>query len=79
MKRRLRRTESLFPEPITGAENPWFTEPRRRTDDEARKRCGLTTLELCAGGVVKRSAMSRLELTTPAWWRSTRMRALHCV
>lgn len=48
MKRRRAYTESLFPELVTGAENPWFTKPSAHRDGAGR-RSGLATLELCAG------------------------------
>lgn len=49
MRSRRTYTESLFPELVTGAENPWFTKPNAQREGDAEKRSGLVTLELCAG------------------------------
>jgi len=50
MKRRFATTRSLFPEEaVRGAENPWFTKPRKQASDPQTKKSGLTTVELCAG------------------------------
>jgi methylase of polypeptide subunit release factors len=50
MKRRFATTRSLFPEEaVRGAENPWFTKPGAKASGPRDKKCGLTTLELCAG------------------------------
>lgn len=47
MKRRDQRSEALFGE---RTENPWLTEPAKRTAAAGQPRkCGLTALELCAG------------------------------
>jgi DNA (cytosine-5)-methyltransferase 1 len=48
MKRRRSDTELLFPEILTGPENPWVTASSKHLEND--RRCsGLTTLELCAG------------------------------
>jgi DNA (cytosine-5)-methyltransferase 1 len=83
MKRRVFQSEWLFPEPSTGAENPWITAASGRAGEVAFS--GFTTLELCAGaggqalgleqagiehaGLVEidRSACATLRLNRP-WW-----------
>jgi DNA (cytosine-5)-methyltransferase 1 len=48
MKRRRSDTELLFPEILTGPENPWVTASSKHLESD-RRGSGLTTLELCAG------------------------------
>jgi DNA (cytosine-5)-methyltransferase 1 len=40
----------LFKDMRSGPDNPWLTRPRNLNHIPTRKRSGLTTLELCAGG-----------------------------
>jgi hypothetical protein len=46
-KRRAPNTRLLFPELLTGPENPWTTGSAKRIAEAPPS--GLTTLELCAG------------------------------
>ncbi len=83
MKKRGPRSGLLFPELLTGPENPWITAPAKRIGDAPLS--GLRTLELCAGaggqaigleqagiehaGLVEinKSACATLRLNRPAW------------
>jgi DNA (cytosine-5)-methyltransferase 1 len=50
MKRRQPKTKYLFPEMILNGDNPWYTSRSVAPRVEPKKKSGLTTLELCAGG-----------------------------
>jgi DNA (cytosine-5)-methyltransferase 1 len=50
MKRRPLKSRYLFPEMSLGKDNPWLTSPFVLPSTLAKKKSGLHTLELCAGG-----------------------------
>src|SRR5882724_864429 len=50
MKKRPTKSLFLFPELKFNRENPWFEAPWEAAKAPSGKKCGLTTLELCAGG-----------------------------
>lgn len=49
MRRRIESTPLLFPETYRGAENPWLTRPGSAKGKSHQRKCGLVTVELCAG------------------------------
>jgi len=50
MKKRPAKSRYLFPEMILSKDNPWLTSPFVLPKVATRRKSGLTTLELCAGG-----------------------------
>jgi len=49
MKNRVKRQPFLFPEMRLTPDNPWLSGPHPTSIASAKKKSGLTTLELCAG------------------------------